>query len=71
MSTSILIDGEPAITCQEAAKLVGCTMGYIRRLARNGKLQAIQVGRTYLIERGGALKIAREKSTLRRGFAAN
>ena len=46
-------------------------MGYIRRLAREGKLEATRVGRTYLIEEGDAKRLASQKSSYRKGFCRN
>jgi len=37
MGTTLQIDGRTLITCQDAARLYGCTMGYMRRLARDGR----------------------------------
>ncbi|WP_354573692.1 excisionase family DNA-binding protein [Frigoribacterium sp. UYMn621] len=38
------------VTPDEAAKRMGCSSEYVRRLARNGRLEARRVGRSWLIE---------------------
>lgn len=71
MKTTITYQGKSMITCQTAAERCGCSMGYIRRLAREGKLEATRVGRTYLIEEGDAKRLASQKSSYRKGFCRN
>lgn len=48
-ATQLTIDGREYMTCCEAAKLYGCTMGYIRQQARAGRLDAVQIGRTWVV----------------------
>lgn len=71
MSTTLKIDGRTLITCQDAARLYGCTMGYMRRLARDGRIYAQMVGRTYLVDATEVQKIAEAGGQMAKGFAAN
>ena len=71
MANALTIDGRSLITCQDAAKLYGCSMGYIRRLARDGKVFAATVGRTYLVDRAELKKLASQGGYMSKGFTAN
>ena len=72
MTTPALkIDGRTLVTCQEAARLYGCTMGYVRRLARDGRVHATTVGRTWFVDRDEVMRIAQESGHMARGFVAN
>ena len=71
MSTTLQIDGRTLITCQDAAKLYGCTMGYMRRLARDGRIYAHLIGRTYLVDADEVRELAQAGGSMAKGFAAN
>jgi len=71
MDATITKDGRTMVTCQEAARLYGCTMGYMRRLCRDGKVYAQNLGRTYLVDRDEVKKLAREGGAMAKGFVAN
>jgi excisionase family DNA binding protein len=72
MSKNKITSGERTlITCQDAAKLYGCTMGYIRRLARDGRVFGQLIGRTYLVDAAEVKKLAASGGKLAKGFAAN
>lgn len=71
MATTFTIDGRTLITCQDAAKLYGCSMGYIRRLARDGKIFAATIGRTYLVDRSELKRLASQGGYMSKGFVAN
>jgi hypothetical protein len=42
--------GRKMISCRKAAEAYGCSMSYIRRLARLGRLQTDEVGGSYLFD---------------------
>ena len=71
MSTTLQINGRTLITCQDAARLYGCTMGYMRRLARDGRVYSQTIGRTYLVDRDEVKKLAKDAGYMSKGFAAN
>lgn len=71
MNATITKDGRTLVTCQEAAKLYGCTMGYMRRLCRDGKVFAQPLGRTYLVDRDEVAKLASQGRAMSKGFVAN
>jgi len=47
-STLQVIDNH--ITVQEAAEITGYNIQYLRRLLRNGKLEAIKIGQIWLVD---------------------
>lgn len=55
--------GRTLISCREAAELYPCSMGYIRRLVRDGRLSSQEVGGTYMVDRAEVLTISRRKDT--------
>lgn len=71
MTATLTIDGRKLITCHEAARLYGCTMGYIRRLCRDGKLHCTTLGRTYLVDADEVHAMARDGGAMCKGFVAN
>lgn len=71
MSTTLQIDGRTLITCQDAARLYGCTMGYIRRLARHGRIYSQMIGRTYLVDAAEVQRISDSAKKLAKGFSKN
>jgi excisionase family DNA binding protein len=50
--------GRKLISCREAAEAYGCTMSYIRRLARLGRLQTEEVGGCYFFEEADVKRLA-------------
>ena len=42
--------GRKLISCKQAAEAYGCTMSYIRRLARLGRLETEEVGGSYVFD---------------------
>lgn len=70
MSSAVEIAGREMITCQEAARIYGCTMGYIRRLARDGKLTAQSVGPMWFVDKSELLQAKRLCGSKAKGFAA-
>jgi len=71
MTTTLKIDGRTLVTCEDAAKLYGCSMGYMRRLARDGRVYSQTIGRTYLVDRDEVKKLAKDAGYMSKGFAAN
>jgi excisionase family DNA binding protein len=50
--------GRKLISCREAAEAYGCTMSYIRRLARLGRLETEEVGGSYVFDEAEVRKLA-------------
>lgn len=50
--------GRKLISCREAAEAYGCTMSYIRRLARTGRLETEEVGGSYVFDEAEVRKLA-------------
>jgi excisionase family DNA binding protein len=50
--------GRKLISCREAAEAYGCTMSYIRRLARLGRLEKEEVGGSYVFDEAEVRKLA-------------
>ena len=50
--------GRKLISCREAAEAYGCTMSYIRRLARLGRLETEEVGGSYVFDEADVRKLA-------------
>jgi excisionase family DNA binding protein len=50
--------GRKMISCREAAEAYGCTMSYIRRLARLGRLEHEEVGGTYVFDEAEVKRLA-------------
>ena len=71
MTTAIKLDGRNLVTCHEAAKIYGCSMRYMRRLASTGRVYSQTLGRTYLVDRDEVQKLAKDAGYMSRGFAAN
>jgi excisionase family DNA binding protein len=46
------------IGCREAAEAYGCTMSYIRRLARDGRLDTEMVGGSYVFDEAQVRRLA-------------
>jgi hypothetical protein len=46
-------------------------MGYMRRLARDGRVYSQTIGRTYLVDRDEVKKLANDAGYMSKGFAAN
>jgi excisionase family DNA binding protein len=40
------------LTAREAARWLGCSVQYVRRLLRSGKLRGSKVGRDWVVEEG-------------------
>lgn len=47
---SATLDTGHGLTCLQVADRLGCTVGYVRRLARAGRLTGKRVGRDWLIQ---------------------
>ena len=71
MTTTLKIDGRTLVTCQDAAKIYGCSMRYMRRLASTGRVYSQTLGRTYLVDRDEVQRLARDAGYMSKGFAAN
>jgi len=56
--------GRKMLSCHDAAKLYGCSMRYMRRLAQEGKVASEVVGGSYVIP---ADEVRRLKSAVSRG----
>lgn len=54
--------GRKLISCREAAEAYGCTMSYIRRLARLGRLETEEVGGSYVFDEAEVRKLAAQAS---------
>jgi len=50
--------GRSMIGCREAAEAYGCTMSYIRRLARDGRLDTEMVGGSYVFDEAQVRRLA-------------
>ena len=50
--------GRKLISCREAAEAYGCTMSYIRRLARLGRLETEEVGGSYVFDESEVRNLA-------------
>lgn len=59
-ATRLTINGRDYVTCCEAAKAIGCTMGYIRQQARSGRLRAVQIGRTWVVDAAEIRRMKRD-----------
>jgi len=46
------------ISCREAAETYGCSMSYIRRLARLGRLDTEEVGGSYVFDEAEVKRLA-------------
>ena len=64
-------DGMPdlahCVTTQETQRLSGYKLRWIRQLAQEGKLEAIKVGRTWLVNGGGLQACVEEMRELGTG----
>ncbi len=54
--------GRRMISCRQAAAEYGCTMGYIRRMAREGRVEHEFVGRMYLVNAESLKRLASQAS---------
>ena len=54
--------GRRMLSCRQAAKEYGCTMSYIRRLARSGRLDAEEVGGSYFFDEAQVKRLAAQAS---------
>lgn len=71
-SLPLTIGGREYLTCREAARLYGCTMGFIRSQARSGRLEAMQIGRTWVIDAAQIRSIAKsDGKKMAKGFVPN
>lgn len=52
--------GRKLISCREAAEQYGCTMSYIRRLARLGRLETEEVGGSYVFDEAEVRRLANQ-----------
>lgn len=50
--------GRKMIGCREAAEAYGCSMRYIRRLAKDGRLETELVGGSYLFDEAQVRRLA-------------
>ena len=50
--------GRKMISCRKAAEAYGCSMSYIRRLARLGRLHTDEVGGSYLFDEAEVKRLA-------------
>lgn len=50
--------GRRMISCRKAAETYGCTMSYIRRLARSGRLDAEEIGGSYVFDEAQVKRLA-------------
>ena len=50
--------GRKLISCRDAADAYGCSMSYIRRLARLGRLETEEVGGSYLFDEAEVKRLA-------------
>jgi len=55
--------GRKMLSCHDAAKLYGCSMRYIRKLALQGKLTHELVGGAYMVAADEVRKLAGRKTT--------
>lgn len=55
--------GEDLITASEAAKLLRYTVQHVRLLARTSRIEAIKVGRDWLIVRQAVLDAQQRRAT--------
>lgn len=54
--------GRKLISCHDAAKLYGCSMRYMRRLAKDGKVGSESVGGSYLVSESDVKRLKAEVS---------
>jgi excisionase family DNA binding protein len=54
--------GRKMISCRDAAREYGCTMGYIRRMVRDGRLEHEFVGRMYFVNADSLKRLASRAS---------
>jgi hypothetical protein len=50
--------GRRMISCREAAEAYGCSMSYIRRLARLGRLETEEVAGSYVFDEADVKRLA-------------
>jgi hypothetical protein len=50
--------GRRLISCRKAAETYGCSMSYIRRLARLGRLETEEVGGSYVFDEAEVRRLA-------------
>lgn len=50
--------GRKMISCREAAEAYGCSMRYIRELARKGRIASEEVGGAYVFDEAEIRKLA-------------
>lgn len=55
--------GRKMLSCKEAAEEYGCTMRYIRKLAKDGKIASEVVGGSYMVAADEVKKLSRRNST--------
>lgn len=55
--------GQRLLSCRQAAEAYGCSMNYIRRLARLGRIRSEIVGGTYFVRADEVRKMAARKTT--------
>ena len=55
--------GRKMLSCKEAAEEYGCTMRYIRKLAKDGRISSEVVGGAYMVAADEVRKLARRKAT--------
>jgi len=58
--------GLKMLPCREAAALYGCSMGYIRELARKGRVRSEMQGHTYFVSAEDIRALAKRKDGGRR-----
>lgn len=58
--------GLKMLPCREAAELYGCSMGYIRELARKGRVRSEMKGHTYFVSAEDIRTLAKRKDGGRR-----
>jgi hypothetical protein len=51
-------EGRIWISCREAAEEYGCTMSYIRRLARLGRLDTDEIAGSYVFDKAQVRRLA-------------
>ena len=57
--------GRKMLSCKEAAEEYGCTMRYIRKLAKDGKISSEVVGGSYMVAADEVRKLARKHPNVR------
>jgi len=55
--------GRKMLSCREAAEMYGCSMRYIRKLAKDGKVASEVVGGAYMVAADDVRKLSGRKAT--------